>query len=219
MIVKVEVQTEYERFIIRIPNISDDLKPETLAGQTVSNILSAVDEGHVVFQGADDREGQLIFINGGSKNVKHIALLGEETEAPAIDQPDTENDQSKGPVPFRLTTNFASQSVTITGVEYRYLKPENGELKQASAYVPVFVNGKPALDVIGPHNLNTLLINAVRSEGHERWHILVPPGVVTWEQAVEYANDWVTEELMDKPHVAEEKTATAYFGLRPEKNL
>jgi len=210
MDIKVEVQTEYERFIITIPNVPENLTPGQLAGQTVENVLTAVADGKTVFQGADAREGQLIFINGGPTAVKHVVLLGAVPQAPAVEDASPEG-WEEGPHSFVMTSNFASQTVVIKGLAYNYLNPTNQGSPQECVYVPISVNDRPALDALGLENLRNLMFNYLkdRTEPHV---ILIPPGVITWEQAVEYAADWVTEELHNTPYVAKEKTAKAWYG-------
>lgn len=211
MDIKVEVQTEYERFVIVIPNVPESLTPGQLGGQTVSHILTAVDEGKTLFQGAETREGQVIFINGGANAVKHIVLLGVMPETPAVEDAAPEG-WKEGPHTFLMTTNFASQTVRIQGLKYNYLQPANPGPPQSCVYMPMLVNDKPALEVIGLNNLQALIDRYLRSDAQFDYTVLVPPGAVTWEQAVEYAADWVKEELKETPYVAQEKTAKAWYG-------
>lgn len=210
MIVKVEVQTAYERFIIQIPEIPDNLTPAAVVGQTVTHVLNAIDEGHVVFQGADAREGQLIFIAGDRTAVKHIVLLGTVPEKPTVEDAAPEG-WKPGPHTFLMTTNFASQTVRIQGLAYKYLQLGNPDPPQACVYVPISVNDKPALDALGLVNLRNLMFNYLRNDYSDH-AILIPPDALTWEQAVEYAEDWVKEGEKDMPHVAKDKTAKAWYG-------
>lgn len=212
MDIKVEVQTEYERFIIVIPNVPENLTPGQLGGQTVTHILGAVEEGKTLFQGAEAREGQVIFINGGANAVKHIVLLGAMPETPAVEEAAPE-DWKEGPRTFFMVTNFASQTVRIQGLAYNYLNNRRlSHSTQSSVYVPILVNDKPALDVISLNNLQDLMIRYLKDDLQYDYTVLVPPDALTWAQAEEYAADWIKEELKDTPYVAQEKTAKAWYG-------
>jgi len=210
---KLEVQTEYERFIIQLP----DAPAELTAPDIIVSILAAAEAANVVFEGADDREGQLIFIAGGKESIKHIAILPNE-EIPTVEEPTSYYRQQEGPVQFTAHTSFLGQATIIQGV--RYICPKQAGLF-GSIYLPLEINGKPAMDQLNEASVKKAVIDwrLQLGDNPRDFIVLVPPGELSPEQSVEYCVDYLKVLRADTPYVAEEKTAKAYFGFKPNADI
>lgn len=144
---------------------------------------------------------------GTRKEYDHIKVWHE---APVVEEPKLEEGRPAG----MPSWDEIALKATYLGQELILSVQEHIDRDQVAYYVPMFLEGDPALDRLSSDKLLDVTKRALEgiSVDHtsENVVILIPPAALPdWDEARDYIKDYVKET--EKPYVAKDKNARAWI--------
>lgn len=155
---------------------------------------------------------EALFLGSASK-LRHIRARyqPEPTESREPEKTDPAPEFNLlGPVEFTEKINYLGNDITVSGLRYGHEEDTGQPLNENNGlyfiYVLLTANGLPVLDVVSREHIPRVIdqaVAAVQNIDPHRCRVMMPPAELTYEQAVEYVEDYL-EEIRKEQHDARE---------------